>query len=220
MVKQTTATQTKRYTRPLIAGISCAVFIVLLCGYVFGWAYCVDWPLAYAFASLHAPALTSVALNIATLTEPAVLIFIVVALSSVSRFRNTFWLFAIDIGGIAIINYILKYVFLSRPRPFMQDPSLFVTTETGSSYPSGHMLIAVALFGLLFYLVYAYINKSVQRTVWCTVFVVLIVIVGLSRLYLNVHFLTDIIGGACVSLIWLCALTKWVVPKLIGERTQ
>jgi membrane-associated phospholipid phosphatase len=102
------------------------------------------------------------------------------------------------IGGI-LVNNIIKLAF-ARPRPFFPDP--FVV-EQQFSFPSGHAMMAVIGFGMLAYVLLIPLkNRSLSI---CIVFgiLLLILLIGISRIALGVHFFSDVIGGYAAGGVWL-----------------
>ena len=89
--------------------------------------------------------------------------------------------------------------------------------ETGYSFPSGHSMISMAFFGLLVWMVWTYEKDRRFRLIWCTLFSLIIVMVGVSRIYLGVHYASDVLAGFCVSLIWLAFYTKVVAPAFMAQ---
>ena len=112
------------------------------------------------------------------------------------------WLW-ISLAGAELTTHILK-VLVARPRPV---GGLIV--ETGYSFPSGHAVIAVVLYGLISYFLFHALSRVTlwQRVTLCGM-VVLVILIGYSRFYLGVHYFSDILGGYFIGLIWI----------LIGQR--
>lgn len=112
-----------------------------------------------------------------------------------------------SVGGAAIINVLLKAVF-ERSRPELWDRIVF---ESSYSFPSGHAMASSAL--ALSLLVVLWDTKYRTRAAICAV--VFMLSIGFTRLYLGVHYPTDIIGGWLVSLAWIgvvlsaIRLTSW-----------
>lgn len=103
------------------------------------------------------------------------------------------------------LNLILKNIF-DRARP----EGYRLIEETGFSFPSGHSMASMAFYGFLIYLILKKVqNKHIK---WASIIVLSIIIlaVGISRIYLGVHYASDVIGGFCFSLIYLAFFTHFV----------
>ncbi|WP_121353142.1 phosphatase PAP2 family protein [Flavisolibacter nicotianae] len=120
--------------------------------------------------------------------------------------------YAIKIPAIALSSLALMFGlkhFFNRPRPGV--PLLF--HAEGLSFPSGHALFSVTFYGLLVYIIYKGIkNKNIK---WSLILflLVLMLVIGFSRVYLRVHYATDVIAGFCVGIIWL-VLTIWLLNQI------
>lgn len=105
-------------------------------------------------------------------------------------------IFLITIHSILspIVNNILKYLF-KRPRP---DEALRLITESNYSFPSGHAMISVFFYFTLIIL----INRSNIRhkKAFITVLLLIILLIGISRVYLGVHYISDVVGGYLIAL--------------------
>lgn len=120
--------------------------------------------------------------------------------------RYSFYM-ALNLILITILQIILKNIF-TRARPI----DINLITETGYSFPSGHSLTAFAFYGFIIYLIY--ISNIKNKKIHITLFSILILITGLSRIYLGVHFFTDVIGGFTFSLLYLIIYTSIVKRRL------
>lgn len=98
----------------------------------------------------------------------------------------------------ALANIALKRAF-NRARPTIEH---LVVVKT-LSYPSGHSMSAMAFYGFLIYLVYKVKMKRWHRVVLTLFFMSLILLIGISRIYLGVHFPSDVAGGFIAGLIWV-----------------
>ncbi|WP_405565326.1 phosphatase PAP2 family protein [Polaribacter sp. Asnod6-C07] len=129
--------------------------------------------------------------------------FVVVSLCSLLFylfFKN--WKYVLQLLSILILalssNLILKQL-INRQRPTLEH---LVTVKT-LSYPSGHAMTAMAFYGFLIYLIVTFkINKFLKFGL-ITVFTILILSIGISRIYLGVHFPSDIVGGFVAGFIWV-----------------
>jgi membrane-associated phospholipid phosphatase len=100
--------------------------------------------------------------------------------------------------GAEVLSYSLKLAF-RRDRPFFTDPLATVSTY---SFPSGHATVSVAVYGALC-LVLLRLLTGPARVVCLAATVLLVSLIGFSRLYLGVHFLSDVLAGFSVGLAWL-----------------
>jgi undecaprenyl-diphosphatase len=101
--------------------------------------------------------------------------------------------------GAASLNTALKLYF-RRARP---DPSWGLVQERSFSFPSGHSVSAVVLYGILVYLGMRHLHTLAQRIALIVVALVLIVGIGVSRIYLGAHYPSDVLAGYFVGCIWL-----------------
>ena len=158
------------------------------------------------------PSLDAVMLTVTQLGNPNFVVTIVVITLAIlwwQRFRQEAKVFAIACLGALILNTGLK-LFFSKVRPQLW-PSLI--SETSFSFPSGHALGSLVLYGFLAYLLATHYPKF-SKIIWILA-ITLIAAIGLSRLYLGVHWPTDIIAGYEVGFLWLMmCITMLKLQKL------
>jgi len=99
-------------------------------------------------------------------------------------------------GGAMIVTHILK-TLVERPRP-----ELGLLVEHTPSFPSGHATIAISLYGFIAWYIWRCERRRGTRAD-VPLLVVLIALIGLSRLYLGVHYLTDVLGGFFIGGVFL-----------------
>ena len=120
--------------------------------------------------------------------------------------------YSIKIPAIALssmgLMFLLKGLF-DRERPSV--PLLF--HAKGLSFPSGHALMSVTFFGLLIYIIFKSIKNKPVKWSLISFLIVLIMIIGMSRVYLRVHYATDVIAGYCIGFLWL-VFTVWLLNKI------
>jgi membrane-associated phospholipid phosphatase len=104
------------------------------------------------------------------------------------------------VGG-ALLDGMLKQIF-HRPRPVWDEPAF---TARGFSFPSGHAMGSLIAYGMLAYLVVRGMDSHRGRVAIVSVAVVLVLLIGLSRMYLGVHYFSDVIGGYAAGAVWLTA---------------
>lgn len=91
---------------------------------------------------------------------------------------------------------MLKNTFL-RERP----TGINIISETGYSFPSGHSLTAMAFYGFIIYLIYK--SNIKNKKIYIILLGLIIFLIGISRIYLGVHFATDVLAGFIISIIFL-----------------
>ena len=106
---------------------------------------------------------------------------------------------------IAIINIVLKNFFL-RPRP----NEFRLIEETGYSFPSGHAMASTAIYGLLIYIVHEKVENKILRNTICIMLGLLILLISISRIYVGVHYTSDVIAGTCFSIAYLILITRLI----------
>ncbi len=117
--------------------------------------------------------------------------------------------FLLNLICVFLLNYILKIIF-SRDRPV--DINLIV--ETGFSFPSGHAMISLGIYGFLIYLL-AISNKTKTFKIFGIIGLILLVfLIGLSRIYLGVHYTTDVIAGFIISASYLFLFVRFIYPRI------
>lgn len=115
--------------------------------------------------------------------------------------------------GSALLNMVLKYLF-SRSRPEFHR----LIEVSGYSFPSGHSMSAFSFYGALAYLLWRHIPGAVGRVILIVLSSIFILFIGVSRIYLGVHYPSDVIGAYLVSGCWLsCSI--WVHQRLM-ERSN
>ena len=106
------------------------------------------------------------------------------------------------------LNQILKNI-LQRPRP----TEYRLIEETGFSFPSGHSMVSMAFYGYLIYLIYKYVKNKYLKWFLITILGILIVNIGISRIYLGVHYTSDVLAGFLISISYLIVYIS-IVNKL------
>ena len=124
------------------------------------------------------------------------------------------WFLAIGVGGACAFNIIAKMIF-ARTRP---DLWLSIAPENDYSFPSGHSMLSMAVIASFLFLVWQWkLARPVQ--VLATLFGGAFVLwVGLSRLYLGVHFPSDVVAGWCASLAWV-SVVHFLWLRRVSLRT-
>jgi len=155
--------------------------------------------------SLASPPLTTFFLVVTAFgsIETIVLLGVVVAAFFAWGRRWLFlgsWLAAV--AGSAVLNHLLKGLF-ERPRPYFEHPLLI---ETSYSFPSGHAMESFVVYGMLAYFAVLALRTWESRVGLVLGAALLVLLIGFSRMYLGVHYLSDVLAGYAAGGVWLSAL--------------
>ena len=104
----------------------------------------------------------------------------------------------INLVVVTILNQLLKRL-LQRPRP----TEFRIIEETGYSFPSGHSMVSMAFYGYLIYLIYRFVKNKYLKWISIVLLSLLICLIGISRIYLGVHYTSDVLGGFLISISYL-----------------
>lgn len=121
--------------------------------------------------------------------------------------------FAGNLILIAGLNWAIKHI-VQRPRP---DESLRLVTEDGYSYPSGHAMVTTAFYGLIIFFVCNNVKNKLLRNVICVGLSLLIVLIDCSRVYLGVHYVSDVLSGSLISIAYLIVATTFAKKYLFND---
>ncbi|WP_237721536.1 phosphatase PAP2 family protein [Paenisporosarcina sp. TG20] len=122
----------------------------------------------------------------------------------VFKIRSELLLFLGVIAGANLLFYTLKQMF-ARARPDLNQ----LIEVGGYSFPSGHSTNAVAFYGILSFILWRHVRTKSGRTIVVISSISTILMIGLSRIYLGVHYPSDVIGGFLVGGLWL-TITIWL----------
>jgi undecaprenyl-diphosphatase len=190
-------------TLGLALGAAAAAAFAVVAGVVeTGFLQTVDERALHWFAARRSPLLDRVMLDITTLGDGIVLVVLVAIVSVflwLTGHRWSVYLLCAGVIGGQLVNNMLKIMF-ARPRPDVIDWVDHVTTK---SFPSGHAMSAIIAYGSVAYLVGRLEPTTVlRRTTWA-IAVLIIVAIGTSRVYLGVHYPSDVLAGFLAGLAWL-----------------
>ncbi len=104
---------------------------------------------------------------------------------------------AISISSVLLMIY-LKYIF-NRPRPLVP----LLNEASGLSFPSGHAFMSFSFFGLLIYILHKEMQASWLKYLLMFLICCIVLLIGLSRIYLRVHYASDVIAGLCMGFMWI-----------------
>ncbi|MBI2120089.1 MAG: phosphatase PAP2 family protein [Parcubacteria group bacterium] len=153
--------------------------------------------------TLRDPLLTNIFLAFTFLGEAKFILPATVLLAIILFIKKEFGYFLLFLGTIfggAVFLFLFKFL-IHRPRPTLFEP---LVVENSFSFPSGHALLAVAFYGLIAYLAASAARTRKTRSLLFILWLLLALGIGFSRLYLGVHYPTDVLAGYLAGFVWLC----------------
>jgi undecaprenyl-diphosphatase len=124
------------------------------------------------------------------------------------------WFITIDLVGVTLVNQVIKHI-IRRPRPNV----LRLVEESGYSFPSGHSMVSMAFYGIIIYLVYKNVSNKYLKWILIILLSLLILSIGFSRIYVGVHYFTDVAGGFLLGLAYLIIYIN-IYNKRIGKNEE
>ena len=106
-----------------------------------------------------------------------------------------------------VVMFLMKF-FLQRERPLVP----LIAKVHGYSFPSGHTFTSVTFYGIIAYLIYRNVKSTILKWTLIVGCIVLVLLVGYSRVYLRLHYASDVIAAFCLGLMWLL-LAKWFLVQ-------
>lgn len=113
----------------------------------------------------------------------------------------------IALGGLLLMT-LLKHLF-NRPRPLIP----LLAPVKGLSFPSGHAMMSVTFYGLLILLVWENVTNRLWKWLLTSLLVILILLIGFSRIYLRLHYFSDVMAGFAAGIIWL-SICVWTIGRM------
>ena len=155
--------------------------------------------------SLTSAGLTSIMLAASWYGGPSVLVplgLVMALVFLVRRWQRGALLVVVTLAGAGLLNWLLKFSFARvRPEVFVDYP-----LPGSPSFPSGHALYAASIFGGMAALLAPRLRHRWLRVLVWTGAVALALLVGLSRVYIGVHYPSDVLAGYSVGIIWVTAV--------------
>lgn len=173
-----------------------------------------DVPLLQFIHNFTSPLLTAFFLAVTHLGDSIVMLIAATMLAAYYAYKKIYQkalILLVSMGGIVAANTVLKFIF-QRDRPTLWE---HFVNETNFSFPSGHAMISAGFAAALIVLFW----NTKYRWTTVTLAIIGVILVGLSRLYLGVHYPSDILAGWCVSAAWVI-LTSLGVPYFYTRTTN
>ena len=145
---------------------------------------------------------TPIAKAITQLGGAIFLIGLSITLAIIIKNKKIGILIWVNIAISTLLNQILKFI-IQRPRP----TEFRIIDERGYSFPSGHSMISATFYGFLIYLIYKNVKNKYLKYLLITMLIILIILIGTSRIYLGVHYTSDVLAGFLIAISYLIIFT-------------
>ncbi|QYR22561.1 phosphatase PAP2 family protein [Paenibacillus sp. sptzw28] len=166
-----------------------------------------DLSIIHTVQSLESPGTTRAAEFLSLIGSPSVMIPLVLGIAVILFLllghRKELILLIGGMLGSTLLNHFLKD-FYQRARPDIHR----IVEEQGFSYPSGHSMAAFTFYGLLTFLLWRHLPSRGGRIALVAISALMIISIGLTRVYLGVHYPSDVLGGYWVSGCWVALCIK------------
>lgn len=124
-------------------------------------------------------------------------------------------LVGINLIVVFLFNLLLKFIF-ARPRPI----DINLIEESGYSFPSGHAMVSTAFYGFLIYLILKSKLSKLTKIIYSVLLTILIVFICITRVYLGVHYASDVLGGFLIAIFYTILFTSIVAKYLEKEKSS
>ena len=161
------------------------------------------------------PILTNVLKIITNLGSAVALITITILSLIILKNKKIGLCITINLALSTILNLLLKNI-IQRPRP----EGYRLIEETGFSFPSGHSMVNTAFYGLLIYLIIKNVKNQKLKYSLSLLISILILSIGFSRIYLGVHYTSDVLAGFLISIAYLIVFTTILHDILKLEKEK
>ncbi|QVI35407.1 phospholipid phosphatase [Lacticaseibacillus chiayiensis] len=216
----------QRRSLPLyLSGIALLIFVTLLIGIVnnASWIHMVDQHVTTFVTHFHAATLKPLLLVVTELGNPSILIVLTMVLAAgllVCRYR-TAAVFTASVGAImGVLNVSIKYL-IQRPRPFIADPQIRALVKaSGFSFPSGHSSGTMMFYGTIILLAWTLFKHPTGKWLITVLAVLMIGLTGYSRIFVRVHYPTDVLAGFSLGFAMLMISWWFFSPYLSRQHPR
>lgn len=204
----------KNNKRFVVLFICLAIFIVLLVNVLNENIADFDNGIYNAISSLKSNFMTAFLKAITKFADEEPLILIALISLIVIKHRRIGASIAVNLVSSAFVNHLIKEI-VQRPRPPIE---LRMVQESSFSFPSGHAMTSVTFYGLIIYFVFKNVKNKRLRNTICTALSFLIFLIGISRIYLGVHYASDVLAGFVFGIVYLVLYITFVLKLFKTEK--
>lgn len=211
-------------TKKLMFILSCvlvvvcvALFLLIAIKYSGSKSFSIDWKLIDFSRSIRNDALTDFFKLLTHLGSFITVIILTVILAIILKPILLKIFVVVNVGAVGAFCLVVKKI-VERPRPV----GVALIEETGFSFPSAHSMISVVFYGFLIFLVWKMIKNKTLNIVLSSAFTVLALTICYTRVYLGVHYITDVLAGALAGVAYLI-VAIWayvIIEKILKNKNK
>lgn len=195
--------------------ICLTIFVFILINVLNGSISVFDTTIYNLISSLKSNFMTVFFRTITRFGDEEVLILIAILCLIFIKNRRIGSSIAVNLASVGLISHIIKEI-VQRQRPPIE---LRMVEESSFSFPSGHAMASMAFYGLIMY----FINKNTKskkiKNISCMILSILIFLIGISRIYLGVHYASDVLAGFMLSAVYLILYITFVLKLMNNKRS-
>lgn len=140
------------------------------------------------------------------------LIFITGLFLAIPKNKRYGILVCINLVAVFVLNLVLKLIF-ARPRPM----DINIVEEIGYSFPSAHAMVSTAFYGFIIYLIWQSKQSLKKKWIYSILLSFVILLICVTRIYLGVHYASDVFAGMLISISYLILFTSITSKYLKGQ---
>lgn len=197
--------------RWIFCGIFLILFLIILVSVLMGRNLFIDSALISLMEKLRNDGLTSVIKIVTFLGDKYFMLVLVLLISGflyMNKHKFYSLIMCVNLFNIVVLNKGIKYI-VRRERP-----ANMLIEKDGFSFPSGHSMLSIGIYGLLMYLIYKSKLSKKVKTISMVGLSILIVVIGFTRMYLGVHYPSDVIAGYLLTAAYLIVFISIIMPKI------
>lgn len=195
----------KKHNKWIISIICILIFMIIGLYFIQLEDNFIDKTIYNLIISLKSNTMTTIFKIITSFAGIPFMIIVSIIVLLLKKLKHIRYLIVLNIINDVILNTVLKTIF-KRERPI----DLMLIEEHGYSFPSGHTMIAIIFYGFIIYLINKSKYKKRTKIILNAILTILILLIGISRIYLGVHFATDVIASYLIGISYLIIFTHFI----------
>lgn len=199
----------RKHWKPIIFSLSILIFVVVTKLLLEEQIYIFDDFVYNMISKLRCEPVTYFFKFITFLCSTWFIVLATVIIMVFSKNRKNGFFIGLNVLMCSLLNQGMKLIF-TRQRPV--DINLIV--EKGFSFPSGHSMVSLAFYGFFIYIIVHKRIKKKKKILYCVLLALLTLLIGISRIYLGVHYASDVLAGFALSMAYLIIYIKLFYKKM------